>query len=148
MKTINTFSNEKEYKNARTMLNAYNDATMKYCKENKTNGIPCEITKAFPYADKVDNNLRSKIEVWEFMHEKPQSYLVYVSTDKKEATTWTGDFLGDVHFGNEYRSNMGDKRQPIDVFGVNGIKYHGTFFKSSGDYARLKAYKHQTKLQH
>jgi hypothetical protein len=38
---------------------------------------------------------------------------------------------------------MGDKRQPIDIYAINGKKYHGTYYKSSGDYARVKLYANQ-----
>lgn len=143
MKTINTFQNKAEYEKARSMHDANYNAVKEYCRVNKTNGIPVEISKTFPFADEITNELRSKIEVWEFMHEKPLQYFLYISEDEKEANTWKGDFLGNIHFGREYRSNMGDKRQPVDVFGINGIKYYGIYFKSSGNYARIKAYKNQ-----
>ena len=141
MKTINNFESESAYKEARFKYDANHAATMQYCKDNKTNGIPCEIANTFPYANKITNELRSKIETYEFMQDKPDRYFIYIDEKENVATTWTGDKLGIVHFGKEYRSNMNDKRINIDVIGINGIKYHGTYFKSSGDYARIKAYK-------
>ena len=134
------FKTESEYLIARHQLNQYEAAAKKYMHENKTNGIPCEITKTFPYNDIVNNALRSAVEVWEFKNDPPTDYFLYVGTD---AHTWTGQHLGNVSFGREYRSNFGDVRQPIDVYGINGIKYHGIFYKSTGDYARIKAYKKQ-----
>ncbi len=139
--TKNTFNTAQEYQNARMMHDANIEAIKEYCRINKTNGIPCEVSKSFPYAEQVTNELKTMIEVWEFMHDTPQKEFVYISEENKAATTWTGAKLGNVHFGREYRSNMGDKRQPIDVFGINGAKYHGTYFKSAGDYARITPYK-------
>lgn len=141
---ILTFANVAEYNNAKMMHDINHAATMEYLMANKTNAIPCEICATFPYAEKVTNELRSMLEVWEFMHDKPAKYFIYVDYDTKKAITWTGAKLGNIHFGTEYRSNMGDKRQPIDVYGINGIKYHGIYFKSSGNYARIKAYKTQS----
>lgn len=138
---MNTFSTHQEYLDAKTYLMQYEMAANVYRTQNKTNGIPVEICNTFPYADIVDNDLRGKIEVYEFMQDKPNKYFLYIKESAEQATTWNGEFLGNVHFGKEYRSNMGDKRQPIDVFGINGIKYHGTYYKSAGDYARIKAYK-------
>jgi len=138
---MNTFSTHQEYLDAKTALMQYEMSANVYRTQNKTTGIPVEICNTFPYADIVNNDLRGKIEVYEFMQDCPKKYFLYIKEDNSTATTWNGEFLGNVHFGKEYRSNMGDKRQPIDVFGINGIKYHGTYYKSAGNYARIKAYK-------
>lgn len=144
MKTLNTFTSEAEYKEARRKYDAYEQASKAYRTEHKTNGIPVEICKTFPYADEVNNELRSKIETYEFINEKPQKYFLYINEKEKIATTWTGDFLGNVHFGREFRNNMGDKRVNIDVYAANGVRYYGTFYKSTGDYARITKKKHQS----
>jgi len=81
------------------------------------------------------NKLRSSIEVYEFVNKPPNKYMVYISGSK--ATTWTGEELGTVTFGREYRGNMGDKRVPVRIRAINGFTYSGTFFKSAGDYARV-----------
>jgi len=57
------------------------------------------------------------------------------------ATTWTGEKLGDVQFGTSFRSSFGDERVSIRVYAVNGKIYAGTFYKSAGDYARVKMLK-------
>lgn len=139
----NTFTTHAEYLLARNALDTNNAASLQYCKEHKTNGIPQAIYSKFPYADMVNNDLRSKVEVYEFILDKPANYFLYISEDTQTATTWTGSKLGHVHFGREYRSNFGDKRQPIDIFGINGVKYHGIYYKDAGNYARIKAYKQQ-----
>lgn len=141
MKTINTFENNAQYLDARMKHDINHAATMKYLKDNKTNCIPVTISNTFPYANDITNELRSKIEVWEFINDKPEKYFVYIDETNKKAITWMGDNLGTVYFGAEYRSNMGDKRQPIDIIAINGIKYYGIYYKSSGNYARIKAYK-------
>lgn len=84
------------------------------------------------------NEERSAVEVYEFVTNPPDKYFLYINCTKREATTWTGDKLGTVGFGNDYRDNFGGKRVPITVYAINGKKYHGTYFKSAGDYARIK----------
>lgn len=137
------FINHADYLAARNKLDAYEAARSRYCKEHKTNGIPVEVCKTFPFGDEVDNELRSSIEVYEFINDIPDNYFLYIDESKKEATTWMGDKLGNVSFGREYRDNLGGKRQPIDVHGINGKKYHGIYYKSSGNYARIKLFKNQ-----
>lgn len=87
------------------------------------------------------NEERSAVEVHEFNLNKPEKYFAYVSEKNHTVTTWTGDTLGSASFGCEFRGNMGDKRVPIRVNGVNGRTYSGTYYKSAGDYCRLRAVK-------
>jgi hypothetical protein len=142
-----TFKSDEDYKEARKKLDAYQAAVDAWMKANKTNGIPVEVTKDFPHAAEITNDLRSKIEKFEFLSEEPVKYFVYISEKNKTATTWTGQKLGDVTFGREFRSNMGDKRVPVSVKALNGLNYYGTFFKSAGDYAVIKKSKKQTVQQ-
>src|SRR5574343_587307 len=87
---------------------------------------------------KVDNNFRSAVEKYSFIKEKPLSYFMYISNENK-GITWMGDVLtGQVYFGKEYRDNFGGKRIPISFTGINGVKYHGTYYKSAGDYCIVK----------
>lgn len=138
-----TFGSDADYKEARKKLDSYQDAVNAWMKANKTNGIPTEVTKDFPYASEVNNDLRSKIEKYEFLSQEPIKYFIYVSEKNKTATTWTGQKLGDVTFGRAFKSNMGDMRVPISVKALNGLNYYGTFFKSAGDYAVIKKSKKQ-----
>ena len=89
------------------------------------------------------NTIRSKWEVRQFKRNKPSKYFLYICEKTKTATTWTGEKLGRVDFGVKYQDNFGGSRIPIDVFGINGIKYHGTYYQSAGDYARITAFKKQ-----
>jgi hypothetical protein len=79
--------------------------------------------------------------LFEFVANPPDKYFLYISEADRTATTWTGEKLGDVSFGREFRDNFGGKRQPINVRAVNGKTYHGTYYKSSGNYARIRAAK-------
>jgi hypothetical protein len=138
---MKTFNNVQEYATAKMMLSEYDATTILWMKENKTNGIPVEVTATFPYADKINNDLRSAVEVYEFTQDKPSQYFLYISETTGKAITWTGQELGNVSFGREWRSNFGDKRQAITVCGINGLTYFGTYYKSSGDYARIRVKK-------
>lgn len=89
---------------------------------------------------KLNNRQRSSLEVKFFKEDKPDRYFAYVNPDKKQITTWTGQKLGTIErLGPEYRDNLGGTRQNLRVKAVNGKTYSGTYYKSSGDYARLKA---------
>ena len=88
--------------------------------------------------------MRSNLEVYDFIKEKPKNYSIYVKTndnDLNEAITWTGQKLGAVTLKTSYRDNFGGTRQSIIVHGINGVIYYGTYYTSSGNYARIKAYK-------
>jgi len=91
---------------------------------------------------RVNNEDRSKIELFEFVNDKPTHYFLYVNADKCIATNFMGDFLGRVEFGRAWRDNFGGMRVAIRIHhAINGVKYAGTCFKSAGNYARVKAVK-------
>jgi len=89
----------------------------------------------------VTNEERSALEVFEFVANPPDKYFLYINEKDRTATTWTGEKLGAVSFGREYRDNFGGRRIPINVHTINGKTYHGTYYKSSGDYARIRVKK-------
>jgi len=95
----------------------------------------------------VTNEEISAAEVYQFINDPPDKYFVYINEERHEATTWIGEKLGHVTGLSQIpkRSNFGDFRVYIDVYGINGKKYHGVYYKSAGDYARIKMYKHQDK---
>lgn len=133
------FKNHTEYLDAYHKYQQYDAVVKNYLKENKTNAIPVEISKVFPYSNEITNSLRSAIETWEFKIKSPQKYIVYVNLEKRLVTTWTGQVLGNItSIGKEYRSNMGDIRVSIRFKGINTLNYSGTYYKSSGDYAHVK----------
>jgi hypothetical protein len=90
----------------------------------------------------VTNAERSAIELFEFCRDKPDRYFLYINEEKCVAGTWPGDVLGTVTFGREYKSpafgGWPSTRVPVTIDAVNGCKYTGTYYKSSGNYARVR----------
>ncbi|KRR21691.1 hypothetical protein [Bradyrhizobium retamae] len=93
------------------------------------------------------NEERSALEVFEFLRDKPARYFLYINREKGVATTWTGEVLGRVTFGREYRDNFGGKRIAVRIAAISGDEYHGTYFVSSGDYARVQKVKRAESFQ-
>ncbi|MHA2094589.1 MAG: hypothetical protein ACW98F_08170 [Candidatus Hodarchaeales archaeon] len=107
------------------------------------NCITPEMSAQLPESPK--HNEISAIEVYEFINDPPDRYFAYINEPEignmGEMTTWTGEKLGNALLWNTWQSNFGDTRVSIDVWGINGKKYHGFYYKSAGDYCRVKAYK-------
>lgn len=91
------------------------------------------------YVPDVTNEERSSLEVFDFVATPPDKYFLYIDEQKRTATTWTGETLGTVSFGREFRDNFGGKRVPVTVYAVNRVVYCGTYFRSAGNYARVRA---------
>ena len=90
------------------------------------------------------NEERSAVEVFEFMRDKPDKYVVYVKVTNGrvcEAVTWTGEIYGRGTVGREYTSNMGDKRRSIRFLAITGDTYAGTYYCGTSDYARVRKVK-------
>ena len=127
----------------------YNELTYKYnlyhSERNRLfvgkNYVDKEMALQLP--ESVSNDKISAIEVYEFVNDPPERYFAYINEKDKTMTTWTGDILGKVLglWSLGWRSNFGDIRVSIEVIGINGKRYHGTFYKSAGDYCRIKSYK-------
>ena len=135
--------NENEYRAARARLDAYQSAQEALFpgKCSFTQDDVAAICARAGLASSPTNAERGEVEEYQWRASPPDKYFVYVSEAKRVATTWTGDVLGEVGFGREFRDNFGGKRVPITVYGTNGRMYHGTYYKSAGDYARIKAMK-------
>lgn len=96
----------------------------------------------------VTNEERSKVEVFEFMRDKPRRYFAYVRLQaghQVPVTTFTGDILGQiVWLGQPYTvAGFGpfpSVRQNLRIEAINGLVYSAVYFKSSGDYCRMKAF--------
>lgn len=84
----------------------------------------------------------SAVEVWEFQNMPPKSLFAYVDKTSSTIRTFNGEILGNAVFGKEHKSpgfgGAFSKRVPLKVTGINGLTYYGTWYKSSGNYARLK----------
>lgn len=88
----------------------------------------------------ISNDERGKLEVYNFVKQPPEKYFLYIN-DAGSATTWNGEFLGSVTFGSSYQTPAfytRSTRVPVTIRAINGFLYHGTYFKSSGNYARIK----------
>ncbi len=80
-------------------------------------------------------------EVEAFKIHPPVKYFLYVNAPQMIVTTWTGEYLGWCRLGTTYRDNFGGTRRSIEVHAISGKRYHGTYFESAGDYARITQYK-------
>lgn len=139
-KTI-TAEQAEDIRNRNTQLNAwidtirgrnggYSHGWASYKPEDKPSHVP-----------DVSNEERSQLEVYDFINNPPEKYFLYINDKTSQAITWMGDSLGIVAFGCAYRSNFGNTRIPVRVKAVNGRTYAGTYYKSSGDYARVRVVK-------
>jgi len=118
-------------------LSARND---RFCRWVDNNQIKAYKPEEVPENARVTNEERSKLEVYLFLLSPPDRYFCYISEGKKSAATWMGQNLSHwCILGREWRSNMGDKRQNVIFRGINGRFYSGIYYKSSGEYARVRA---------
>jgi len=152
MYEINTIEEHQEVKERQA---AYESWSKQFRQKNGWIIIPPE---AVPPV-KFDNDDRSAIELWEWKHDPPEKYFLYIRENDKrpegfpyepplwEAITFAGQKLGNVRYATEYKcpafGGWPSVRQSITVYGNNGVKYYGTYYKSSGDYARIKMMKNQ-----
>jgi hypothetical protein len=144
-------------------IRARDTALHAWMKANKRNSYKTE--ELPPEINPPTNAERSAVEVHAFKAERPSHYFAYVKCpaidgEEKprlwrdrvrfyqrlfgrtgELTTWTGDKLGTLQFGDAYESNLGDIRVPVTCTAINGLRYHGTYYASAGDYARLRTFK-------
>lgn len=142
---------EKQYKELKSKIGAF-DAWVE-TKRNKRGWASYRDCDVPAYLERVSDDERSSVEAYEFVHEPPDTYFVYVQRDTKgpgllnhavTVTTWTGEVLGRGKLGPMYKSGpIGHRslRYPITFKGINGHTYRGTFYHSSGDYARVKRVK-------
>ena len=119
------------------------------------NGRTSYESGSVPLDIRISNDELSSMELYEFVTNPPERYFLYIKRptppagctlgfQRTIATTWTGEKLGDVISGSQYRSNFGDRRVPITVHAVNGKTYHGTYYCDAGDYARIRMAKQKT----
>jgi hypothetical protein len=89
------------------------------------------------------NDDREDVSVYEFIRDKPDRLDCYIKEADNTAIFWTPrSTIGTVVLGHSYKSpafgGFPSTRVPVTVKAINGCVYAGTYYKSSGDYARLK----------
>ena len=128
---------QQEYQELRNKYDMYHSERERlFGNRNYTTPEDRELLPPSPSSDEI-----SAIEIYEFVNTPPKVYFVYANEEKRIVTTWTGEKLGNCNFGKPFQSNFGDWRKPIWVNAINGKKYFGYFFFSTGDYCRIKELK-------
>lgn len=104
----------------------------------------------------VTNDERGKVEVYEFVSNPPNRYFAYVHLSDNGRTfgyvsTWNGDSLGEITWlGGPYRVQgfgaFPSTRQNMRVKGINGRIYSAVYYRSSGDYCRMKAFSNSNEV--
>jgi len=135
-------THSRNYKEVKKRVELEQKLLDKYFKETKRNWINEKIRKERKIP-KVTNAERSFIEVENFKRGKGQKkYVAYMKNDLSKITTWTGDKLADVtKVGQPFRDSFGGERINFRAKGIDGKNYSGTYFKSAGDYVRIKKVK-------
>jgi hypothetical protein len=114
-------------------------AEFEFWRKGRTSYRPAEVPESLRH---VDNEMRGAVEQWEFRQSPPSRYFAYVGIDGS-ITTWTGHKLSaSVSWGREYQmpafGGFPTTRQNFRMIATNGREYSGTYYKSSGDYCRMK----------
>jgi len=130
---------KRQYNALKKKQTTYDTWAGQYIQSNRWIVIPSDAKLPVKFGNKE----RSMIEVYEWVFGLPSSYFLYIREKDNTAVNFMGEILGSVSMGREYYDNFGGVRVSVDIKGTNGIRYHGTYFKSAGQYARIKAYKNQ-----
>jgi hypothetical protein len=100
------------------------------------------IVKAAGLKQAPTNDDREDVAVYEFVRDKPEQLFCYIDGPHRRAKLWSDrSVIGTVELGRDYKTpafGEASTRVPVKVHAINGCDYAGTYFKSSGDYARLK----------
>ena len=94
---------------------------------------------AHPDYAAVNNAMRGRVEHFEFMRDKPERYVAYLSSDERTITTCTGQPFGAFRLGNKWRSNFGDMRRAGRAT-IDGTEYSVLAF-GGGMYCHLRKLK-------
>ena len=114
--------------------NEYEKWSAQFINKNGWTVIPADAKPPVEFT----NTDRSEIEVYEFVMMPPTNYFLYINHDMTKAETFSGDLLGTVRAGRPWKDNFGGTRVPVNIDAINGERYVGTYFKSAGDYARVR----------
>lgn len=104
-----------------------------------------------PETLRMTNEQRSRLEVLSFLDYPPERYFAYVKEQGsagiiQSVTTWIGDGLADVTWQGVPFKVWGTFGQPsirvnFRALAISGHAYSGTYYKSSGDYCRMRRIK-------
>lgn len=93
----------------------------------------------------LTNEETAALELYEFERDAPMHLFCYVTRKPGEAwkcSTFAGGSYGTVAVGYSYRVPgfycRPSTRRSVTLRAINGWIYSGTFYESSGDYARLR----------
>lgn len=137
-----------EHKAARAKI----DAVTAWLQAGKRDSYRPEELTAAGLVD-VGNEVRGQVEIFEFLAQTDEAarkpYFAYFKDKKDDGersmiTTWMGDMIAQVVRTNEYKvPAFGSQsvRVAFRAYGIDGRLWSGTFYKSSGDYCRMRAIK-------
>lgn len=94
---------------------------------------------ANPQYAAATNDMRGRVERYEFLRDMPDTYVAYANSDMTRVTTWNGEELGALRITNNWRSNFGDRRYSGRAV-IGGATYSVLAF-GSGMYCRLRKMK-------
>jgi hypothetical protein len=66
--------------------------------------------------------------------------ILYAYPKEDKVGTWDGKTKFNAFFGNEWTSNMRDKRQSV-YFSYDGKKFYGVYYKTNSDIVRVRELK-------
>ena len=85
----------------------------------------------------MTNDMRSEIEVLEFIRDEPSPVFAYPSLDRKSVVTFADHKLADIYYISKPFEGgfQGSYRQTFRGHAINGRSYHGTIY---GTYLRMR----------
>jgi len=145
--------NEADYTAEREACDAAQSYAESIMREGGTTRARNYITKeeaAAPVYAACNNEMRSRVEMWELRHDKPERVFAYYrdcnpgvplrSGHRIEVTNFMGARLGYGTILSTWTSNMGDRRASFRVM-FDGTEYSGTLYGENGTYCRLRRLK-------
>jgi len=110
---------------------------------NPRNGWASYKPEDVPADCRMTNEERAELETHEFVASPPERVFAYVKETAGRyfhgtVTGFMGNAFGECYLGSSWRDNFGGTRRAVRLQAINGKTYVGTFYKSSGDYCRLR----------
>lgn len=102
---------QREYERERAICDKANSYAAQFRQANGWTVIPAEAASHPDYAA-CDNDMRSRVERYEFLRDTPARYSAYLDVkhgEKVTVTTWTGDALGTGWGDRFWRDRWGNR---------------------------------------